>query len=239
MRVLICDDNVQFCHFLSQRIESFFEVQKIAITTTLLHTQQEILSLSNTEIEHYTVAFLDVEMGCANGIAVGKKLKEENPSMILVYVSAFLEFATDGYTVNAFRYLLKREIEKNLTPCLKDVLDTLSTQQGYLPVKHYKEILRIPYQDIYYLQSDLRTIRVYGNQPNKEIASFYGKMSDVYSTLPETEFLQPGKSTVVNMCYIKSISNYMVLLKNGVSLSVSRSNYSEVQCKYTDWRGNL
>ena len=41
---------------------------------------------------------------------------------MLVYVSAYLEFALEGYTVNAYRYLLKRDIARTLpsvwTTCL-------------------------------------------------------------------------------------------------------------------------
>ena len=51
-------------------------------------------------------------------MALGRQLKQRCPGLKLVYVSAYLEFALEGYTVNAYRYLLKRDIVHTLPSCL-------------------------------------------------------------------------------------------------------------------------
>ena len=75
----------------------------------------------------------------------------------------------EGYTVNAYRYLLKRDIVHTLPSCLDDLLAELTDQRKTLTVHHNRAATEIPLDQIYYLESDLRQINVYGDiarQPN-------------------------------------------------------------------------
>ena len=53
----------------------------------------------------------------------------------------------------------------------------------------------------------------------------------------ENGFLRVGRSAVVNMKYIRQISSYMVTLRNGVKLGVSRNGYAEIRNTYLEWKG--
>ncbi len=87
----------------------------------------------------------------------------------------------------------------------------------------------IPLDQIYYLESDLRQINVYGDIPHQPICTFYGKMADLPAMLYENGFLQVGRSDVVNLQYVRSIRNYKVELHSGVELSVSRQYYAAIR----------
>ena len=65
-------------------------------------------------------------------MVLGRQLKQRCPGLKLVYVSAYLEFALEGYTVNAYRYLLKRDIVHTLPSCLDDLLAELTDQRKTL-----------------------------------------------------------------------------------------------------------
>ena len=90
--------------------------------------------LQRRGLELYQLAFLDVDMPGANGMVLGRQLKQKCPGLMLVYVSAYLEFALEGYTVNAYRYLLKRDIARTLPKCLDDLLAALTDQRKTLTV---------------------------------------------------------------------------------------------------------
>lgn len=161
----------------------------------------------------------------------------ETPELKLVYVSAYLEFALEGYTVNAYRYLLKRDIVHTLPSCLDDLLAELTDQRKTLTVHHNRAATEIPLDQIYYLESDLRQINVYGDIPRQPICTYYGKIADLPQMLYENGFLQVSRSDVVNMKYVRSIRSYRALLKNGVELSVSRAGYAAIQNAYLEWKG--
>lgn len=53
------------------------------------------------------VAFLDIEMPGLHGIALARALKEHDPDMRIVFVTAYSQYALDAWNVDASGYLLK------------------------------------------------------------------------------------------------------------------------------------
>lgn len=90
-----------------------------------------------------------------------------------------------------------------------------------------------------YIVSDLRKINVYGDVAHQPLCSYYGKLNELPQALFENGFLRVGRSAVVNMKYIRQISSYMVTLRNGVKLGVSRNGYAEIRSTYLEWKGQF
>ena len=157
-----------------------------------------------------------------------------------MYISAYLEFAPEGYTVNAFRYILKRDLDRMLPGCLDAILDRQARRgPRTLTVRQNRTEQELPYDSIYYLESDLRKINVYGDVPHQPVCSYYGKLTELPQTLLENGFLRVGRSYVVNMRYIRHISGYQVVLRNGVELGVSRNGYAAIRSTYLEWKGRF
>lgn len=235
MHILVCDDDASFGARMADYVTGYFEAHGVQVQTAVCTCAAEALAVP--ELELYQLAFLDVDMPGENGIALGRELKQRCPEVKLVYVSAYLEFAPEGYTVNAYRYLLKRDIVRMLPNCLDGLMDALTDPRRTLTVHHNRTESEIPLDQIYYLESDRRQIHVYGDIAHQPICSFYGKITDLPEMLYENGFLQVGRSDVVNMRYVHSIRNYRVQLKNGLELGVSRSGYAAIRAAWLEWKG--
>ena len=238
MHILVCDDDAAFSAKVAEYAATYFEAHEIPVQATVCSDPEQVLAIPDLEL--YRIAFLDVDMPQVNGIALGGQLRHRNPDICLVYVSAYLAFALDGYKVNAYRYILKRDVAKQLPSCLEDIYASMM-QAGTktLTVHHNRENIRIPLDQIYYLESDLRKINVYGETLHKPLCSYYGKLTDLPASLQEDGFLRVGRSFVVNMRYIRQISNYKVMLQNGVELGVSRNGYAAIRGAYLEWKGQF
>ena len=238
MHILVCDDDAAFSAKVAEYAATYFEAHEIPVQATVCSDPEQVLAIPDLEL--YRIAFLDVDMPQVNGIALGGQLRHRNPDICLVYVSAYLAFALDGYKVNAYRYILKRDVAKQLPGCLEDIYASMM-QAGTktLTVHHNRENIRIPLDQIYYLESDLRKINVYGETLHKPLCSYYGKLTDLPASLQEDGFLRVGRSFVVNMRYIRQISNYKVMLQNGVELGVSRNGYAAIRGAYLEWKGQF
>ena len=237
MHILVCDDDAAFAAQIDEYISEWFRAREIQVQSTVCTSGEQLLA--TPELERYQLAFLDVDLKTTDGIALGRKLKQKCPGLMLVYVSAYLEFALEGYTVNAYRYLLKRDIARTLPKCLDDLLAALTDQRKTLTVHHNRTETEIPLDQIYYLESDLRQINVYGDIPHQPICTFYGKIADLPAMLYENGFLQVGRSDVVNLKYVRSIRNYKVELRSGVELSVSRQYYTAIRSAWLEWKGQF
>ena len=219
MYILICDDEPAVARQVEQLARQHLEQRGIPVQCTVCTRGEEVLARS--DLAQYQLALLDVDLETMTGIALGRRLKQQNPELVLVYISAYLEFAPEGYTVRAFRYLLKRDMERTL------------------PIRQGRRETEVPLDQIYYLESDLRKINVYGETLHKPLCSYYGKLTDLPASLQEDGFLRVGRSFVVNMRYIRQISNYKVMLQNGVELGVSRNGYAAIRGAYLEWKGQF
>ena len=237
MHILVCDDDAAFAARMDEYISEWFRAREIQVQSTVCTSGEQLLA--TPELERYQLAFLDVDLKTTDGIVLGRQLKQKCPGLMLVYVSAYLEFALEGYTVNAYRYLLKRDIARTLPKCLDDLLAALTDQRKTLTVHHNRTETEIPLAQIYYLESDLRQINVYGDIPHQPICTFYGKIADLPAMLYENGFLQVGRSDVVNLQYVRSIRNYKVELRSGVELSVSRQYYPAIRSAWLEWKGQF
>lgn len=219
MYILICDDEPAVARQVEQLARQHLEQRGIPVQSAVCTRGEEVLARS--DLAQYQLALLDVDLETMTGIALGRRLKQQNPELVLVYISAYLEFAPEGYTVRAFRYLLKRDMER------------------MLPIRQGRRETEVPLDQIYYLESDLRKINVYGETLHKPLCSYYGKLTDLPASLQEDGFLRVGRSFVVNMRYIRQISNYKVMLQNGVELGVSRNGYAAIRGAYLEWKGQF
>ena len=104
MHILICDDDAAFGARMAEYVTVYFTARSVQVHTAVCTSAAEVLATPGLEL--YQLAFLDVDMPGANGMVLGRQLKQKCPGLMLVYVSAYLEFALEGYTVNAYRYLL-------------------------------------------------------------------------------------------------------------------------------------
>lgn len=233
MYILICDDEPAFGKKLRNAVAAFFEAKNIPADCALYTSAEQVLNSSEAAASR--IAFLDVQLGDSNGIELGRQLRQKNPSLMLVYVSAYLEFAPEGYTVKAFRYLLKPDIDRTLPACLEDVCSELFQKQKVLSVMVNRHLHQIPYDSIFYLESDGRQVHIWGENPNAPLCTYYSKLSDLPGELLDSGFLRVGRSTVVNMRFIQKITGYKVILCNGVQLSASRSSYAAIRKAYLEW----
>lgn len=150
MHILICDDDAAFAAQMDEYISEWFRAREIQVQSTVCTSGEQLLA--TPELGHYQLAFLDVDLKTTDGIALGRQLRQVAPDIMLVYISAYLEFAPQGYTVNAYRYLLKRDIAAQLPSCLEDIFAGMTDPKKTLEVRHNRTTSEIPLDQIYYLE---------------------------------------------------------------------------------------
>ena len=104
MHMLICDDDARFAARVEQLVRACLGQREIPAEIVVCTSGEEALAVPDLEL--YQVALLDVDLDTMNGISLGRQLRERSPEICLIYISAYLEFAPEGYTVQAARGFL-------------------------------------------------------------------------------------------------------------------------------------
>ena len=123
LRVTICEDDAAFLQVLQERVRRFFEDNGIPIELTQFLGGEGLLAWD--ELNTIDILIMDIEMKTTNGLDVAYQVRAVNPKFLLVFVTAFMQYAPQGYEVGAFRYVLKDRFEETIEPALKDVIHEL------------------------------------------------------------------------------------------------------------------
>lgn len=188
--------------------------------------------------------FLDVQMPKISGFEM-LELVEPRPAVI--FTTAFDEFALKAFDVNAVDYLLKpiekerfdQAVKKVIANSKNDGVDTSEllnmpgnpTQSGRVVVKVDRSIKIIPTSDIHYLEADDDQVKI----STAEGSYFKNKtMSFFENTLDPAQFIRVHRSYIINLNQVSKIElkekeNYVVLLRSGLWLPVSKGGYIKLK----------
>lgn len=162
-------------------------------------------------------------------------MRDKYPELIIVYVTGYVQYARDGYSVAAFRYLLKDSLDTELPDCIRDIQKKLYAQQKSITVRGLEYLSQTRLQDILYFEGTAqRHVIVHTRQGKSECV---GKLSEYEAELQDQGFLRIQRSFLVNMFHIEWIKNYHVHLSNGENLKVSERSYSKITTQYLMWKG--
>jgi two-component system LytT family response regulator len=188
--------------------------------------------------------FLDIQMPKISGFEM-LELVEKRPAVI--FTTAFDEYAIKAFEVNAVDYLLKPIEQSRFEQAMQklpaklakgddsqELLETAAlspAQNNRVVVKNAGVIKIIPVEAIQYLEADddyVKLSTTEGNFQKNKTMSFFEQ------TLDQTQFIRIHRSYIINLAVVTKIElkekdNYVVLLKSGIWLPVSKTGYIKLK----------
>lgn len=179
-----------------------------------------ILSKQNVD-----AMFLDINMPDINGLQLVRSLS--TPPM-LVFTTAYSEYALDGFRLDAVDYLLKPFSFDEFMKAANKLNDAYAmrrnVQQSEEPVdslyvKSDYRMLRIPVASIKYVESMSEYVRIFVEGNSKPIVSLMS-MKKIEEFLPSSTFMRVHRSYIVNLNMIKEISRMRIVYDGDVSVPI-------------------
>lgn len=234
MKIVICDDNYEFLQIFRDMLETQFALRDWFFDCREFQSGQELL---NADLCNTHAVFLDIDMPGLNGLQVARNLRTKYPDIIIVFVTAFSEYAPDGYETEALRYLLKNNLSRYLPSCLDAIRKKLFTSQDAFLLRTSSNPITVRLRDIMYFEATRHANSIAHIYPDSRI-NCLGYLSEYEDTLSEKGFLRIQRSYLVNSMYIADICNYIATLKNGETLSISRKQYKQICAEFMRWKGH-
>ncbi|WP_343704229.1 LytTR family DNA-binding domain-containing protein [Chitinophaga sp.] len=163
--------------------------------------------------------FLDIQMPGVNGIEFARTIPKET---FVIFTTAYSEFATDSYEVDAIDYLIKpvklerfqKAVEKAHTysRLLKAGYANNNIEQvadDFFFVKADRRIFKISFNNILFIQG-LKDYVVMHCENQKVITAM--NIKTIYDQLPKDMFVRVSKSYVINVKHIDSVDNNTVYM---------------------------
>lgn len=247
MRSLVIDDE----KLARKRVVNLLdEVQEIEVIGECSNGKEAIKRINE---EKPDLIFLDINMKDLNGFEVLQQI-EISPKPIVIFVTAYDNYASRAFDVDAFDFLLKpfkdqrffktinkvlsitrEESDKNFEKRIRELFKIYSKESNQytpplrIPVKQGNKTVLINPDDIIYITASGYYAEIYTAE-NKYVLR--DSLSNLDELLDDNKFFRIHRSTIVNMNMVKEIvhSEYSEIdarMTDGKLLHISKSNKKE------------
>ena len=224
MRIAVCDDEEKFGLQAKEMIEKL--TRSLDIVVDMYDDGKKLLAAFDKK--PYDLLFLDIEMPKMDGITLAKELRKRSEDFPIVFLTGHVEYALEGYEVNALRYLTKPIKEDKLREVLRFVMDK-SVSSKQLLIKDDGDERFINVSDIIYLEAQNQYVMIYTTTGDFLVRHNIG---DYENELKNDGFYRVHRGYIVSLAKVKRLVKSDVILEgvNGeVIVPVSRNNIKELK----------
>jgi two-component system, LytTR family, response regulator len=242
IRALIVDDETHARSRLRQMLKPESDVETIGECANGGQALDSIKSLNPD------LVFLDVQMPKLSGIEVCEKLATSHaPMPLVIFVTAYDEFAVRAFEVHAVDYLLKPFDRERLQKSLQHVRTQLDRSKSQpvinahlaalleefrpgvrkfdrLVFKQDGRVVFLRIENLDWVEADGNYVRLHAGTDSHYVRE---TLAGIEAQLPADKFLRISRSVLVNLDRIKEMQplfygDYVVLLQNGSRLNLTR-----------------
>lgn len=221
-KIAICDDSLADRQFVRDMVMRWAEQENHTVHIDLFASAESFL-FHYAEEADFDILLLDIEMGAMDGVTMAKRLRKDNETVQIIFITGYSDYISEGYEVAALHYLMKPVNENKLRSVLNRAAEKLTKNEKVLTFETGGEMLRVPIYQIRYAD-------VQGNYVTIHAATDF----TVKMTLGELEknlderFYRVGRSAIINLTNISRVTKTEIRLSDGSAVPLPRGAYEGV-----------
>jgi DNA-binding LytR/AlgR family response regulator len=209
-------------------------IQKVPFLNLVKRCKNPFEAIEVLQKEEIDLIFLDIQMPGITGVQFLQSLTN---SPMVIFVTAYQQYALEGFNLNVIDYLLKPiDFERflkavNKASELHSLKHKVTVNESFTEPKTNTifvnadySLVKIKTDEITFVEGLKDYVKIHLNTTNKPIVTRM-TMKSVEEKLPSTEFFRVHKSFIVSLDKIESIRNLKIKIGNA-QIPVSES-YSE------------
>ena len=157
------------------------------------------------------LVFMDVNMPGISGIKLIESIKDIDERPMVVFVTAYSEYAVKAFELEALDYLVKPVQEKRFSKTVSKIISQKQKEKSFDAVVGYyeNEILVCKSENVIFFESE--NGKISAQFEDKKLILKFKNLQEVLSTYGEKNFFKVNKSTIINL---KKISRIIPWFKN-------------------------
>ena len=218
-RIAVCDDNAADSEYVLKLLSAWAKDRDVPIQAEQFPSAEAFL-FRYAEDKSFDILLLDVEMGGMDGVTMAKRIRPENETVQLVFITGYSDYIAEGYEVSALHYLMKPVKKEKLYSVLDRALEKCRQNERFLNLELSGELVRIPFYEISYLEVHQNYVTIHAN---KEY-TVKRPLSDFEEAL-DHRFTRIGRAMILNLNFIRCVTRTEVQLSDGTTLPLPRGAY--------------
>lgn len=225
----ICDDSSADAARLSALVEGWAKDRGHTVRTRLFPSAENYLFRYEDDSGDH-ILLLDVEMGQMSGVELAKRLRKDNNRAQIIFITSHTEFYGEGYEVDALHYLIKPVSADKLFPALDRAAERLTVQPPSLILSFEGQTLRLPEDEILYVESFLHYVTVHTKDREYKVKENLSAIEERLSG----GFYKIHRSYLTSIRHITKIKRTSVLLDGKIELPLARGKFDELNRAFID-----
>lgn len=215
--IAVCDDSPQDRSYVCTLVNAWAKARDADHAVDVFSSAEQFL-FHYAEHKAYDILLLDIEMGAMDGVSLAKKIRQDNESVQIVFITGFADFISEGYEVSALHYLMKPVKQDKLFAVLDRAVAVMQKTERVVLLPMGGEVLRLPMDRIQYVEAFSHTISVVTETDSLQVKM---PISEIEKMLGDS-FIRCHRSYLVGLKHIARLSKSEVILDNGKALPLSR-----------------
>lgn len=222
-RIAIVDDNQVDAEYVHSILNNWVQERQAGVQVQRF-TSAESFLFRYAEDKEWDILLLDIEMGAMDGVSLAKKIRQDNETVQILFITGFADYISEGYEVSALHYLMKPVKQKKLFAVLDRAVAATQKTERVILLPVGGEMLRLPVGQVQYVEAFSHTVAI-----ATDADMIYVKMSitEIEKMLGD-DFARCHRSYLVGLKHIARLSKTEVVLDSGKTLPLSRSAAASV-----------
>ena len=221
-KIAICDDLAPDRNYLSSMCETWSRHNRYHIQISKFTSAENFL-FYYAEKKDFDILLLDIEMGAMDGVTMARKLRQDNQTVQIIFITGYSDYISDGYEVDALHYLMKPIQEEKLFTVLDRAVTKLIKNEKVLNIINQGEMIRLPICQINYAEVNSNYITIHSQQT----ITLKMTLSELEQKL-DSHFFRAGRSALVNLKKISRVTKKEIYLQDGSIIPLPRGAYEKV-----------
>lgn len=217
-KIAICDDSDADRKYVLNMVNEWAAAAGHVIHTDMFVSAENFL-FHYAEEGDYDILLLDIEMGAMDGVAMAKKIRQDNASVQIVFITGFSDYISEGYEVSALHYLMKPVKQDKLFGVLNRAADAMKKMARVILLPVDGETLRLPIDQIQYVEAFSHMVSIVTEENTIPVKK---SISEMEKLLGEG-FVRCHRSYLAGLKHISRLSKTEIILDNGKVLPLARS----------------
>lgn len=186
----------------------------------LFSSSKEFLNAVEKSGYRPDVAILDIVLPDDSGISLAKKLNGLCPQCAVIFLTAFLDYATDVYETKHSYFIVKSQLKERIAPAIAKALEDIS-RDLHLVFRDNGTLQTLPLREILYLERNLKKTIIVHISGKQYFTT--AKPEQLIKDLRNCPFVKCHQSYHVNLELVTGMTKNSFLMKNGQEVPISRS----------------
>ncbi|QEA53066.1 LytR/AlgR family response regulator transcription factor [Loigolactobacillus coryniformis] len=231
MRIAIVEDNQQEQNSLLTLLNKYAIENNIAIEPTIFNNGLQIVDQYHS---NFDVIYFDVQMPLMDGMTAAKKIRQIDDNVIIVFLTNYVQWAVEGYSVHALDFLLKPLTYFNFQEHFKKIRHQLAKHQKTLTLKSSNGLRKIILDNLYYVESEGHYLHFHTIDGTIDILD---TMKNIECELKPDHFYRCNNGYLVNLGHVKAINGNIAEVGPD-KLQISRPRKKAFMAALTDYLGS-